>query len=106
MPHISEKSKLRNKVTVDFNQLYSAAMKIRAVNHPLRKTMIELLDKNKEMMVTDIYVRLRLEQSVASQHLAILRNQGIVKTRRDGKQINYSVNYDELKRTLEVINDL
>ena len=45
------------------------------------------------MTVTDIYVKLRLEQSVASQHLAILRKAGVVQTERDGKFIFYSLGY-------------
>ncbi|HMW27776.1 MAG TPA: ArsR family transcriptional regulator, partial [Ferruginibacter sp.] len=37
-----------------------------------------------------------LEQSVASQHLAILRKAGIVSTEREGKFIYYMVNYKRL----------
>jgi DNA-binding transcriptional ArsR family regulator len=55
-----------------------------------------LLDEHQKMTVTEIYVKLRLEQSVASQHLAILRRAGIVSTSRDGKFIFYSVNYNRL----------
>ena len=44
------------------------------------------------MTVTEIYVKLRLEQSVASQHLMILRKAGIVFTQREGKFIYYSIN--------------
>jgi len=49
------------------------------------------------MNVTDIYVKLRIEQSVASQHLAILRNEGFVSTEREGKTIWYSINADAIK---------
>lgn len=38
--------------------------------------------KNEAISVTEIYVKLRLEQSVASQHLAILRRAGVVQTDR------------------------
>jgi DNA-binding transcriptional ArsR family regulator len=48
------------------------------------------------MTVTEIYVKLRLEQSVASQHLAILRKAGFVNTVRDGKFIYYSVSKERL----------
>lgn len=78
----------------------SAQLALRAVNHPLRLKIIELIKSKGEMPVTDIYFTLRLEQSVASQHLAILRGCKIVKTRRDGKQINYSVNE---KRIMEIV---
>lgn len=69
-----------------------AAKIIRAVNHPLRQSMINLINKKQPVNVTDIYVNLRIEQSVASQHLRILRGSQVVKTQRDGKQILYSLN--------------
>jgi DNA-binding transcriptional ArsR family regulator len=58
------------------------------------------------MTVTEIYVKLRLEQSVASQHLAILRKAGFVKTERDGKFIYYSVNNDRLEELNKFVQDL
>ncbi|HNJ58191.1 MAG TPA: ArsR family transcriptional regulator, partial [Chitinophagaceae bacterium] len=67
---------------------------------------IKLIDEVKTITVTDIYVRLRLEQSVASQHLAVLRKVGIVATKRDGKKIFYSVNYHRLQHILNTSNNL
>jgi DNA-binding transcriptional ArsR family regulator len=84
-----------------------AKSKIRALYHPLREKIIALIDSNKnEMNVTEIYVRLRIEQSVASQHLAILRNENFVTARRDGKTIYYSVNHDEIKRCIEACKNI
>jgi DNA-binding transcriptional ArsR family regulator len=51
-------------------------------------------------------VKLRLEQSVASQHLAILRRAGIVSTTRDGKFIYYSVNYQRLAEVVRFVESL
>ena len=55
----------------------------------LRQRIIEVLEESDNMTVTDIYIKLRLEQSVASQHLAILRRAGVVITDRQGKFIYY-----------------
>jgi DNA-binding transcriptional ArsR family regulator len=83
--------------------LKAAKMKVRALNHPLRQKMLSLIkDGRNRMNVTDIYVKLRIEQSVASQHLAILRNQGLVSTKRDGKTIWYSVDDAAIKHLLQV----
>jgi DNA-binding transcriptional ArsR family regulator len=68
--------------------------------------MVKMLDEKQRMTVTEIYVALRLEQSVASQHLAILRRAGIVKTERDGKFIYYHVNYDRLDQINQLISEL
>lgn len=77
---------------VDLIRLKKAAMVLRAMNHKLRQQILKLIDDHKKITVTEIYVKLRLEQSVASQHLAILRRAGIVNTTRDGKFIFYTVN--------------
>ncbi len=71
-------------------------MTLRAINHKLRQQIVKLLEENKRMNVTDIYVKLRLEQSVASQHLAILRRANIVITERDGKFIHYALNHSRI----------
>jgi len=91
---------------LDYLHMKKAAMILRAMNHKLRQQIIRLLDENKKMTVTDIYVKLRLEQSVASQHLAILRRAGIVNTDRDGKFIYYGVNYARVKELNGFVNDL
>ncbi|MEJ0102589.1 MAG: ArsR family transcriptional regulator [Bacteroidota bacterium] len=49
---------------------------------------------------------MRLEQSVASQHLAILRKAGFVKTNRDGKFIYYSVNINRMDEVNQFLADL
>lgn len=82
---------------IDPALLKEAALILRALNHKLRQQILHLLHKNQTMPVTAIYKRLKIEQSVASQHLAILRRAGIVVTTRDGKQIFYAVDYKRLE---------
>ncbi|SIS68961.1 transcriptional regulator, ArsR family [Filimonas lacunae] len=99
-------SEPKGGVKVDYIHLKKAALILRALNHKLRQQMVKLLDEHKKMTVTEIYVKLRLEQSVASQHLAILRRAGIVATQRDGKFIYYGVNYQRLKEVSEFVEQL
>jgi DNA-binding transcriptional ArsR family regulator len=68
--------------------------------------MIKLIDEKQKIVVTEIYVKLKLEQSVASQHLAILRRAGIVTTQRDGKFIYYSVNYPRVQEVVDFVEQL
>lgn len=95
-----------NSIKLDFLHLKKAALVLRAMNHKLRQQMIKLLDENEKMTVTEIYVKLRLEQSVASQHLAILRRAGIVVTQRDGKFIYYAVNYPRVAEVNKFVEEL
>ncbi len=83
---------------MDYAAIKNAAMTLRSINHKLRQQILKLLEENKRMKVTDIYVKLRLEQSVASQHLAILRRANIVRTERMGKEIYYSLNNNRIEQ--------
>ncbi|MDZ4794584.1 MAG: metalloregulator ArsR/SmtB family transcription factor [Bacteroidota bacterium] len=91
---------------VDLLSVKKAALILRAVNHKLRQQILKLIDEHKKMTVTDLYVKLRLEQSVASQHLAILRKAGFVKTTRDGKFIYYSVNISRIEELNKFIGEI
>lgn len=91
---------------VNFHNMKKAAMVLRAMNHKLRQQILGLVDSEKRITVTEIYVRLRLEQSVASQHLAILRKSGIVNTIRDGKFIHYSLNHKRIAEINKFVKEL
>jgi len=95
-----------NPITLNYDLLRKAVLVLRAVNHKLRQSMIFLLEENPKLTVTEIYVKLRLEQSVASQHLAILRKAGVVVTERDGKFIFYSLNHDRIAEIAQLVEDL
>jgi len=93
-------------IKLDYVAVKNAAMTLRAINHKLRQQIVKLLEENKRMNVTDIYVKLRLEQSVASQHLAILRRANIVITERDGKFIHYALNHARIAAVAKFVNEL
>jgi DNA-binding transcriptional ArsR family regulator len=95
-----------SSINVDYHALKKAALVLRALNHKLRQQLLKLIEDEKKITVTEIYVRLRLEQSVASQHLAILRKAGIVTTERDGKFIYYMVNYKRIDEISQFVKNL
>lgn len=92
--------------TMDSLSIKKASLVFRAINHKLRQDMIKLIDKKGQASVTELFVEMRLEQSVASQHLAILRRAGIVITERDGKFMHYKLNGNRLKLIDQIIQDL
>lgn len=93
-------------VKIDYYNVKKAALILRALNHKLRQQLLKLIEEEKKITVTEIYVRLRLEQSVASQHLAILRKAGVVNTQRDGKFIYYIINHKRIEEISHFVNDL
>lgn len=63
---------------------------LKAVAHPSRILMIRELEAG-ERCVWDLQKVVGSDITTVSKHLAVLRNKGIVKTRRDGQQILYSI---------------
>ena len=95
-----------NLPDIDYHNVKKASLVLRALNHKLRQQVIKTIHENKRLTVTELYVKLRLEQSVASQHLAILRKAGIVSTQRDGKFIFYTINSSRIEAINEFVRNL
>ena len=93
-------------LNIDYHNIKKAAMVLRSLNHKLRQQILKTINESKKITVTQLYVKLRLEQSVASQHLAILRKAGIVSTERDGKFIYYSINKSRISSINDFVNKL
>ncbi len=80
----------------------------KTLSHPKRLEIIDLLRDEKELGVSDIAKSLDVTKANASQHLALMRQQSIVKTRREGIHILYLlanprilVAYDALRKALK-----
>lgn len=94
------------EIDIDYDNLRSAVLVLRSINHELRKRIINLLERYDQLTVTEIYIKLRIEQSVASQHLAILRKAGIVTSVRSGKFIYYGLDRERLAKVTKLIAGL
>jgi len=95
-----------NKTDVKIAVLNKAKRFIRAINHPLRRKILELISERPGIKVTEIYVKLRIEQSVASQHLGILRNAKCVRAERDGKKQHYYVEVSKIASNMDALRNL
>ena len=73
----------------------------KALAHPTRIAIVELLRNEGEIPVSQICERLRLEQANVSQHLAVLRSKQIVIWRKDANQVFYSLRHPMLIRVLD-----
>lgn len=72
-------------------KLEKVAGRLRAIAHPVRLAIIEILTKTQKMSVTEIYEQLEIEQAAASHHLNIMKNKDVLDAKRDGKKIYYSL---------------
>lgn len=63
---------------------------LKVLGHPIRLKIVAGLCAN-ECNVKHIWECLNLPQATVSQHLALLKNKGIIEGKRDGVEVHYSV---------------
>jgi len=80
---------------INEHKLRKSSEVLRALAHPLRMRILEY----------KIYSSLKLEQSITSQHLRILRQAELVETERRGKFIHYRLRYDKIDNAVNSIRE-
>lgn len=78
----------------------TAARALKAISHPLRLQILCVVG-DQEVCVQDIVEAVGTSQSNISQHLAILRDKGVLQTRKDANRVFYRVSD---QRTLQLIS--
>ena len=78
---------------------------LRCLGHPLRLRILDVLEKDGEATVTQIYEALGVEQAVASQHLTTMRDKGILARRKDGVHVFYSIGDDRALKVLSCVRE-
>lgn len=78
---------------------------LKAISHPKRLEIIHLL-RGQELCVNEISEMLGLPQANLSQHLMVLRNTCIVKTRKEGKQIYYKLAHKNFIKASDLLREI
>jgi ArsR family transcriptional regulator len=79
-----------NKLIDRDEDIQQAALAIKAIAHPLRLKILCVLG-DQEISVQDIVEQVGTSQSNISQHLAILRDKGVLATRKDANRVFYRI---------------
>ena len=77
---------------------------MKAVAHPVRLQIIELLN-TKEMCVGDIVEAVGGKQAITSQQLNMMRDKGVLSSRRDGAKVYYRIENKNVIKLLHCIDD-
>ncbi len=83
----------------------SQAGVLKALAHPTRLQIIEILERG-EKCVCDLLPALGLEQPNVSQHLAILREHGLIDYRKDGLRVIYWIKDKRVLKIIELVNKI
>lgn len=89
---------------MDAARIDKAAQMMKAIAHPVRLSILGYLSDEKEYTVTQIHELVKIEQSTASHHLGILKDKGILISRRTGKNTYYTIKNKNLKKLLDCIS--
>ncbi len=88
------------KVAAELHELHARVCK--AIADPKRLLIINELS-DRELSVSDLCEALELPQSNVSQHLAILRERGVVSSRRDGTSVLYSLRGTKVLQAVDLL---
>ena len=83
-------------VNINSEALQGAASMLKVLGHPIRISIIELLENSPRLSVTEIFKALKIGQAIASHHLNTLKNKRILSSERVGKNTYYSVSHSSL----------
>lgn len=82
-----------------------ASRAMKAMSHPLRLKILCVLG-DREVSVQDIVEQVGTSQSNISQHLAILRDKGVLRTRKDANKVYYRVGDTRTLRLISLMRDV
>lgn len=92
-------------VLVKEEDIDRASRSLKAISHPLRLKILCVLG-DKEVSVQDIVDNVGTSQSNISQHLAILRDKGILASRKDANRVYYRVGDYRTLRLISMMQEV
>lgn len=90
-----------DKPVLDIQALFELADLFKVFGDSTRLRVMVLLS-DRELAVSDIAEQLKMEQSTISHQLRVLRQNKLVRARRDGKQMYYALDDDHVKKIIEM----
>ena len=85
-------------------QLEEAANMLKAIAHPMRIAILNYLEDGKKLTVTEIHELLKIEQSTTSHHLGILKDKGVLCSKREGKNTYYFLKHANLSNIVNCVS--
>lgn len=89
---------------IQLDKLETASEMLKAIAHPVRIAIVDMLSENKNLTVTEIHEALNIEQAVASHHLNIMKNKGVLMSERNGKNSHYKLKHPRLSQIVSCID--
>ncbi len=90
-------------MNINVEMLEQAASTLKALAHPMRIAILNMLEDGKRLTVSEIHEKLNIEQSATSHHLGILKSKGVLHAKRKGKNTFYFLQNEGMSKILDCL---
>jgi ArsR family transcriptional regulator len=97
--------KVADVLITNEEDIHLASRSLKAMAHPLRLKILCILGGNTEVSVQDIVEQVGTSQSNISQHLTMLRDKGILASRKDANKVYYRIGDPKILQLIGSLRD-
>jgi DNA-binding transcriptional ArsR family regulator len=90
---------------IEATKLLSAVNMLKVIAHPVRLSIVDALTENKKMTVLEIQETLNLEQAIASQHLTLMIDKGVLISEKVGRNKFVSLRFPKMKTIINCLEN-
>lgn len=90
---------------IDADKILSAVNMLKVIAHPVRLAIVDLLTENKKLTVLEIQEVINLEQAIASQHLTLMQDKGVLVSEKVGRNKYFSLRYPKMKNIITCLEN-
>ena len=98
---MASKNTKKSKRNIEFEKLERMAHVLKAISHPVRLKIVELLESNTQLSVAEILRQTGIEQSLLSHHLTKMKDKGVLISFREGRNIYYTLAVEEIAKIFD-----
>jgi len=88
---------------INASQLLGAIQMLKVIAHPVRLAIVDLLAETEKMTVLDIQDALQIEQAIASQHLTLMIDKGVLLAEKVGRNKYVSLRFPNMKNIVDCL---
>jgi DNA-binding transcriptional ArsR family regulator len=94
---------LTDRIAAD--KLLSAVNMLKVISHPVRLAIVDVLTENEKMTVLEIQASINLEQAIASQHINLMIDKGVLVFEKVGRNKFISLRFPKMRNIINCLEN-
>lgn len=90
---------------IETDKLQSALNMLKVIAHPVRLAIVDLLTENKKLTVLEVQEALNLEQAIASKHITLMEDKGVLLAEKVGRNKYISLRFPKMKNIVNCLEN-